>query len=152
MKKARNQEKQIEVEVTRQGRHNAPVRRIVPKGTIQIGVGTIDIEGALADNFRVEFVNEGGEVWMQIQTMCNGKGELVAVPQVYKSFNEECFYRTKPSFVRKGPGNNKVPINKDTLCEMREEAHKRRKNAVPRRIVNCPKCGYEFEIGGFSAN
>lgn len=151
MKKASNQEKRIEVEVTRHGRY-APVRRIVPTGTTKFDVGTIDIEYALSENYRVVFVNEAGEDWMQIQVMCNGKGELVAVPQVYKSFNEECFYKTKPSFVRKGPGKNSVPINKETYCEMREEAHKLRKNAVPRRIVSCPKCGYEFELCGFSAN
>ena len=112
----------------------------------------MDIKNALSENYRVVFVNEAGEVWMQIQTMCNGKGELVAVPQVYKAFNDESFYKTKPSFVRKGPGKNSVPINKETYCDMREEAHKLRKNAVPRRIVSCPKCGYEFELTGFSAN
>ena len=152
MKKASNQEKQIEVEVTRNGRNYAPVRRIVPKGTTKFEVGTSYIENALSENHRVVFVNEAGEDWMQIQVMCNGKGELVAIPQVYKSFNESCFYKTKPSFVRKGPGKNKVPIDKETLCVMREEAHKLRKNAVPRRIVSCPKCGYEFELTGFSAN
>ena len=152
MKKASNREKQIEVEVTRKGRHYAPMRRIVPKGTTRIHVGSIDIKGALSDNYRVVFEDANGAEWMQIQVMCNGKGELVAIPQVYKSFNEECFYKTKPAFVRKGPGKNKVPINKETFCEMREEAHKLRKNAVPRRIVSCPKCGYEFELGGFSAN
>ena len=51
MKKARKQEKRIEVEVTRNGRNYAPLRRIVPKGTTKFEVGTSYIENALSENY-----------------------------------------------------------------------------------------------------
>ena len=151
MKKARKQEKRIEVEVMRHGDH-APMRRIVPRSTVRFDVENQNMITALGENRRIEFVNESGETWMQIQTMCNGKGELVAVPQVYKNFNAACYTDVTPKFVRSGRAYNKSPMDLARYCEMREEAHKLRKSAVPRRIVSCPKCGYEFELGGFSAN
>ena len=152
MKKARNQEKHVAVEVVRKGKAHSPLRRIVPKETVQIHLNAGDIIDALSENCRVEFVDASGNAWMQIQTMCNIKGELVAVPQVYKTFSAECYSNVKPCFVRKLSGKSRWPIGERHFKELCDENRANRKNAVPRRIVNCPRCGYEFELTGFSAN
>ena len=152
MKKARKQEKQIEVEVVRKGVAHSPLRRIVPRRTVRVSMNAGSIIDALAENCRVEFVDASGNAWMQIQTMCNIDGELVAVPQVYKTFTEACYCDATPRFVRSGQGKQTVPIDSKRYFELRKEARNNRAKVVPRRLVTCPRCGYEFELTGFSAN
>jgi len=141
--------KQIEVTVTRHGNGFPPMRRITPKRTVRLGADNMRIIEALRDNRRVELMDEKGAPWMQIQTMCNAKGELVAVAQIYKSFIDEVYYDTEPRFVRKSVGKGKVPITREEFATMREEAVSARRKQVPHRIVTCPKCGCEFELSGF---
>ena len=143
-----------EVKVKKQGVKNGIRRKVLTRGDIKLFVDIARIKRLLRQGFEVVLTEVGGDSKDGIRLypcMDSDIKKMFVAAQAVGSFRESladiCF-----RVEHRGKSISKVGCE-SLIHEVRERAENiARESACPRRVVTCPSCGTEFEIGGLSAN
>ena len=143
-----------EVKVKKQGVKNGIRRKVLTRGNIKLFVDMSRIKRLLRQGFEVVLTEVNGDSKDGIRLfpcMDTDIKKMFVAAQAVGSFRESL---ADIRFRVEHRGKHMSLTGCENLVdEVRERAgNKARESVCPRRVVTCPNCGTEFEIGGLSAN
>ena len=143
-----------EVKVRKQGVKNGIRRKVLTRGDIKLFVDIARIKRFLRQGFEVVLTGVNGNSKDGIRLfpcMDTEIKKMFVAAQAVGSFRESL---ADIRFRVEHHGQSISKVGCESLVkEARQRAENNaRESACPRRVVTCPSCGTEFEIGGLSAN
>lgn len=145
--------KQIAVTYRSHGKNQRGQLMIKPKGIIHIRAEQLlaQINDSLRQGYEVRLLSRNDEC-LRIYAMALSDWRIVPVAATMGAYREQMFADCEAKAVTK---NGQEISQADHAKRAENESNigkMRRKSAVPTRVVQCPSCGYEFSIAGFSNN
>lgn len=156
--KSNNNEARVEgvweptVKIGTKGAHAAIGRKVLTKGRTYFIVHLQEITKLLRSGQEVLLTdNADSDSGIRLYP-CMDKGvkEMFVAAQTMGDFRKT-LNDVKFNIVSRGQRISRKTCDAMILTQTQRFVNAKREAACPTRVVECPKCGYEFEIGGLKA-